>query len=239
MSLTPFALESEDVRKHFGNFPALRGVSLQVCRGEFYCLFGKNGAGKTTFLKVAATLMRPSHGRIYIEGIDIRKDPEQARRHLGFLSHNTYLYRDLSAVENLRFFGRLYGLGGAEDRIHHLIQRVGLAGRLHDPVRSFSRGLQQRLGIARALLHEPSVLLLDEPYTGLDANAVEILDGMLDEAVKAGKTIILTTHSLEQGLRAATQAGIIDRGAIVFTGRANDPAIRNAYSQFIRVGTQR
>ena len=235
----PFALESENIRKTFGHFTALAGVTLNVPRGEFLTLFGRNGAGKTTFLKIAATLVRATHGKLRIEGFDIREQPEQARRHIGFLSHNTYLYRDLNPVENLRFFGRLYGLAESEDRIHQLLERVGLQRRASDPVRSFSRGLHQRLGLARVMLHNPSVILLDEPYTGLDANAVEMLNQLLDEAVSGGKTIILTTHDLEQGLRGATRATIIDRGKIVFTSEAKDPAIRDAYSQYIRIGVGR
>jgi len=231
-----FALESEDIRKTFGHFTALAGVTLNVERGEFLTLFGRNGAGKTTFLKVAATLVRHTHGKLRVEGVDISEEPENARRHIGFLSHNTYLYRDLNPVENLRFFARLYGLKDPDRRIESLLDRVGLQRRASDPVRGFSRGLHQRLGIARVVLHDPSLILLDEPYTGLDANAVEILNRMLDEASAAGKTIILTTHDLDQGLRGATRAAIIDRGKIVFTADAKDPAVRDAYATYIRVG---
>jgi heme exporter protein A len=234
-----FALESEDIRKTFGHFTALAGVTLSVERGEFFALFGKNGAGKTTFLKVAATLVRHTSGKLRIEGVDINEEPEKARRHIGFLSHNTYLYRDLNPVENLRFFARLYGLRDPEKRIEALLDRVGLQRRASDPVRGFSRGLHQRLGIARVMLHDPSLILLDEPYTGLDANAVDILNELLDEASTAGKTIILTTHDLEQGLRGATRAAIIDKGRVVFTGMANDSAIRDAYASYIRGGVNR
>ena len=233
------AVQAEDIRKTFGHFTALGGVTLNVERGEFLTLFGRNGAGKTTFLKIAATLVRHTHGRLRVQGIDISEEPEQARRHIGFLSHNTYLYRDLNPVENLRFFARLYGLQDPEHRIQSLLDRVGLRRRVTDPIRAFSRGLHQRLGIARVMLHDPSLILLDEPYTGLDANAVETLNQMLDEAAAAGKTIILTTHDLEQGLRGATRAVIIDRGKIVFSGRAKDEAIRDAYGTYIRVGVDR
>ncbi len=236
---TTFALESEDIRKTFGHFTALGGITLAVNRGEFVALFGRNGAGKTTFLKTAATLVRPTHGKLRIEGIDIHDQPEQARRHIGFLSHNTYLYRDLNPVENLRFFGRLYGLTNPDERIHKLLERVGLQRRANDPVRSFSRGLNQRLGLARVMLHDPSLILLDEPYTGLDANAVEMLNQMLDEAVGTGKTIILTTHDIEHGLRAASRAVIIDRGKVVYSGNARDSSTREAYAQYIRVGVSR
>jgi heme exporter protein A len=233
------ALESENIRKTFGHFTALTGVTLNVQRGEFLTLFGRNGAGKTTFLKIASTLVRATDGKLRIEGFDIREEPEQARQHIGFLSHNTYLYRDLNPVENLRFFGRLYGVSDSEDRIQSLLERVGLWRRASDPIRSFSRGLHQRLGIARVLLHDPSLILLDEPYTGLDANAVDTLNAMLDEAAAAGKTIVLTTHDLDHGLRAATRAAIIDRGKIVFAADGRDPAVRDAYNEFIRVGVTR
>jgi heme exporter protein A len=233
------ALQSEDIRKTYGHFTALGGVSLAVKRGEFVALFGRNGAGKTTFLKVAATLVRATHGKLAIEGIDIHEEPEKARRHIGFLSHNTYLYRDLNPVENLRFFGRLYGIPDLEDRIHQLLERVGLQRRKSDPVRAFSRGLHQRLGLARVMLHGPSVILLDEPYTGLDANAVDMLNGLLDEAAAAGKTVILTTHDFDQGIRAATRAVIIDRGKVVMDSPASDSAARDAYTQYIRVGLSR
>lgn len=228
------ALESEDLRKTFGHFTALAGLSLTVNRGEFVTLFGRNGAGKTTFLKVAATLVRPTSGKVRIEGIDTREDAENARRHIGFLSHNTYVYRDLNPLENLRFFCRLYGVDDADDRIKALLDRVGLKRRMNDPVRAFSRGLNQRLGIARVMLHDPSLILLDEPYTGLDANAVETLNGILDEAHARGRTIILTTHDLEQGLRASTRAVIIDRGKIVFDGEAKGSEVRPAYAQYVR-----
>src|SRR6266571_4634597 len=234
-----FALESEDVRKTFGHFVALAGVTLSVRRGEFLALFGRNGAGKTTFLKIAATLVRHSQGKLRVEGIDTREEPERARRHIGFLSHNTYLYRDLNPVENLRFFSRLYGMPDSEERILALLDRVGLRRRASDPVRAFSRGLHQRLGIARVMLHDPSIILLDEPYTGLEANAVDVLNEMLDEACRVGRTIIITTHDLEQWLRGASRAVIIDRGKIVFSAGAKDPSIREAYASYIRAGVTR
>jgi len=233
------ALESEDIQKKFGHFTALGGVTIQVPRGEFVTLFGRNGAGKTTFLKIAATLMRPTDGSFRVEGIDIRKEPERARRQIGFLSHNTFIYRDLSAIENLRFFCRLYGADSSDSRLMGLLERVGLRRRANDTVRNFSRGLQQRVGIARVLLHDPQLVLLDEPYTGLDAQAVTMLNDMLDEIVKDGRTVILTTHDLEQGLRAATRVLIMDRGKIVLSAEAHDPEIRATYSRLIVTGARR
>src|SRR5262249_16771529 len=151
----------------------------------------------------------------------------------------TYVYRDLSPIENLRFFARLYGMSNGDTRINELIERVGLKRRANDPVRSFSRGLHQRIGIARAFLHKPSLILLDEPYTGLDANAVQMLDELLDETVRAGNTVILTTHDFEQGVRSATRAAIVDRGRLVFFDDAHGSAVRDAYAKLVRIGDNR
>ena len=230
------ALDSKEIEKKFGYSFAVRNVTLRVRRGEFVVLFGSNGAGKTTFLKMAAGLMRPTRGSLSVEGFDIGKQADEARRRIGFLSHNTFVYKDLSPLENLKFFCRLYGVPDSEDRLIDLLDRVGLRGRASEPVRAFSRGLQQRVGIARALLHDPSVILLDEPYTGLDAKAAQTLNGMLDEALAAGKTIVLTTHDLDQGLRAATRALILDRGNVVYDGSAKDTAVREAYLRYIQQG---
>jgi heme exporter protein A len=230
------ALDSKEIEKKFGYSQAVRNVSLQVRRGEFVVLFGSNGAGKTTFLKVAAMLIRPTRGSLAIEGFDVAKQPEEARRRVGFLSHNTFVYRDLSPLENLKFFCRLYGVSDAEDRLLDILDRVDLKRRARDPVRAFSRGMQQRVGIARTLLHSPSLILLDEPYTGLDARAAQTLNGFLDEALGAGKTIILTSHDLGQGLRAATRAVILDKGSVVLDSKADDPAVRNSYARYIHQG---
>jgi heme exporter protein A len=233
------ALDSKEIEKKFGYSYAIRNISLQVRRGEFVALFGSNGAGKTTFLKVAAGLMRPTRGSLTIEGFDVGKDAEETRRRIGFLSHNTFVYRDLSPLENLKFFCRLYGVSDSEERLLDLLKRVDLAQRAREPVRAFSRGLQQRVGIARALLHDPSLILLDEPYTGLDAKAAQKLNDILDEAARSGKTIILTTHDIDQGLRAATRAVILDRGKVVHDGPAGDIAVRDAYVRYIHGGESR
>jgi heme ABC exporter ATP-binding subunit CcmA len=239
MPNTDLALQADDIQKQFGHFTALAGITMEVRRGEFIALFGRNGAGKTTFMKIAATLMRATTGSLRICGLSIDDDAEKARSMIGFLSHNTYLYRDLSPVENLRFFGRLYAVPDLEQRIHPLLDRVGLKRRAADPVRSFSRGLQQRLGIARAFLHDPSVILLDEPYTGLDAGAIEMLHALLDEAIRRGSTIILTTHDLEQGLRAAHRAAIIDRGKLVYFDAARNAAVRSAFAEHVQMEKSR
>ncbi len=229
-----FAVEAHGISKTYGHFPALRSIDLRVPRGVSVTLFGRNGAGKTTFLKIAATLAKPSKGTLSIHGFDIGQKPEEVRRSIGLLSHNTYVYRDLTPRENLNFFSRLYGIEHTPEYIDGLIQRVGLYRRRNDAVRSFSRGLLQRVGLARVMMHNPRVLLLDEPYTGLDAHAVEILNQMLDQAVEEGRTVILTTHDIELGLRSAMYAHIIDRGKIVHSGEGSDPGIRDAYRRYVR-----
>jgi heme exporter protein A len=236
MNAATHALEASGVSKTFGHFPALAGVDLAVSPGRAVTLFGPNGAGKTTFLKIAATLSRATSGQIRIGGFDLTEQPERARRALGFLSHNTCVYRDLTPMENLRFFARLDAMAPSDEALLERLEQVGLGHRAHDPVRSFSRGQLQRVGIARVMLHDPSLLLLDEPYTGLDANAVGILNRLLDEAVGRGATVLLTTHDLELGLRAASQVHIIHRGRIVYTGLPGDAETREAYRRYIEAG---
>ena len=211
---------------------------MQVQTGAFLTLFGPNGAGKTTLLKVAATLAKPAAGTIRICGFDVQEQPEEARQRIGFLSHTTYLYKDLSPRQNLKFFAKIYSVDDSDSRIDELLKKLGLEHRKNDPVRSFSRGLQQRLGLARVILHSPKVLMLDEPYTGLDANAVSILNGILDEAISEGRTVIMTTHDIELGLRSASHVEIIDRGRIVHSSKANDPAVREAYNRYLHTGGQ-
>jgi heme exporter protein A len=233
MQTETLAIDSKNIEKKFGYSYAIRDISVRVRRGEFIVLFGSNGAGKTTFLKVVATLMHPTRGTLAVEGFDAAVRPEEARRRVGFLSHNTFVYRDLSPLENLKFFQQLYGIDYSEDRLIEMLDRVDLKRRANDPVRAFSRGMQQRVGIARALLHNPSLILLDEPYTGLDAKAAQTLNGFLDEAAAEGKTILLTSHDLDQGLRSATRVIILDRGIVVHDSPASDSHVREAYGRHI------
>jgi len=235
---TPYALEVDQIEKTYGNFRVLKDISMQVRTGAFLTLFGPNGAGKTTLLKVVATLAQPASGTIRVCGFDVQEHPEEARQRLGFLSHTTYLYKDLSPTQNLKFFAKIYSVDDSDSRIDDLLKRLGLEQRKNDPVRSFSRGLQQRLGLARVILHSPEILILDEPYTGLDANAVRILNGILDEVIAEGRTVIMTTHDIELGLRCATDVEIIDRGRIVHSSKADDEAAREAYNRYLRNGDQ-
>jgi heme exporter protein A len=226
------ALLARSLTRSYGHFPALRGVDLEIPRGTSFTLFGANGAGKTTLLRIASTLARPGNGSLHVAGFDVSRSAEQVRSRIGLLTHNTAVYRDLTPMENLRFFSRIYGLDPGDSSLRELLGRVGLRPRADDPVRTFSRGLLQRVGIARVMLHRPEVLLLDEPYTGLDAHAVGTLNHMLDDAVAEGRTVILTTHDLEMGLRAASGTAIMDRGKIVYSG-APGGETRRAYSEFV------
>jgi heme exporter protein A len=196
----------------------LRGVDLEVAEGEFLTLFGPNGAGKTTLIRCVSSLTRPSAGTVRLRGEDLSKAATSLRRHIGLISHNPLLYGDLTAEENLRFFARMYDLADAQARIDAALQQVGLFARRRDPVRDYSRGMVQRLAIARAILHDPSIMLLDEPYTGLDLQAADMLRSVLQDLAASNRTVILTTHNLEQGLEMCDRAAILHRGKIAWQG---------------------
>ena len=213
------AIEVRRLVKSFGHQTALRGVDLEVAEGEFLALFGPNGAGKTTLIRCVSSLTRPSAGTVRLRGEDLSKAATSLRRHIGLISHNPLLYGDLTAEENLRFFARMYDLADAEARIDAALQQVGLFARRRDPVRDYSRGMVQRLAIARAILHDPSIMLLDEPYTGLDLQAADMLRSVLQDLAASNRTVILTTHNLEQGLEMCDRAAILHRGKIAWQGK--------------------
>ncbi len=200
--------------KKYGMNAVLRGVDLHVRPGEFLSLVGSNGAGKTTLLRIVATLMKPNDGEVLVGGWSIPGDAEKVRRHIGMVSHHALLYGDMTAAENLDFFARLYQLDQRQERVAEALQMVGLLARQRDPVRSFSRGMLQRLTIARATLHEPDVLLLDEPYTGLDQEATRLLDDLLSRESEKGRTIFMITHDLARGLDLCQRIAILNRGRI-------------------------
>jgi heme exporter protein A len=212
-------IEVRDLVKSFGGKVALDGLDLDVAEGEFLTLVGPNGAGKTTFIRILSTLTRPTRGSVRVAGYDLGKQGSAVRRRIGLASHQTLLYDDLSAEENLRFYGRMYDVPDLEEGITTLLQRVDLDHRRHDLVRTFSRGMQQRLSLARALLHDPAILLLDEPYTGLDQQAAEVLREVLVSLGGRSRTVLMTTHNLERGLE------LCDRAAILFNGRIVHQAI--------------
>lgn len=222
-------IKLQQLTKNYGLNPVLRGVDLHVEEGEFVALVGGNGAGKTTLLRIVATLLSASSGEVVIGGWPLPQYTTRVRRHIGYVSHQSLLYDDLSAAENLAFFARLYGI--EKERVDTALKRVGLFVRQRDPVRTFSRGMVQRLTIARATLHEPDILLLDEPYTGLDQEATALLDDLLKQEADAGRTIIMITHDLIHGLHLCDRIVILNRGKIVCEIESN--AVDDA--EFLRI----
>jgi heme ABC exporter ATP-binding subunit CcmA len=213
VSDTLIAVEKLD--KSFGARWALRNVTFRVMPSEIVALVGPNGAGKTTLLRALATLARPNAGKIFIGKIPLAQHANAARGALGFVGHQTFMYDDLTALENLTFYARLYDLPNVATRVREVAERVGIAHRLNDITRTLSRGLQQRLTLARMLLHAPAVFLLDEPYTGLDKVAADMLDAIMLEAKSEGRAVLFSTHDLERGLAIADRAIIMKAGRIV------------------------
>jgi heme exporter protein A len=228
----------EGLRKTFGRREVLKGISFSVERGGFLSVFGPNGAGKTTTLRVLATLLSPSAGSVTVAGHDVRLDPMPVRATIGFISHNAMLYPDLTAQENLRFYADMYGVPDREARIAELLERLELSHRRYDVVRTFSKGMRQRLAIARAILHRPRVLLLDEPHSGLDPRAVDILDGLLRD-IRAEHTFVMVTHNIAKGLQWASRVMIMDGGRIAYEHSAGvDPeAFHAVYREHVQEGS--
>ena len=208
------AIRTKKLSKVFGNRRAVDGVSLEVPQGAFLSIFGPNGAGKTTLLRVLATLTRPTSGEATLMGIDLKEDPDEARAHIGMISHRSMLYPDLTAEQNMLLYARLYGVHDPEARVMELLDAVELKHRRLDAVRTFSRGMTQRLAIARALVHDPDVVFLDEPYSGLDPHAVEIFDGLI-EAQREGRTFVMVSHDLQKGYSMCTHALVMAKGRVV------------------------
>jgi heme exporter protein A len=202
------------VRRRYGAAPVLRGIDLTVQRAECVAIFGANGAGKTTLLRMLAGLLRPESGAIEVFGAAL---PATAglRRRIGYLGHDSFLYRDLDARENLAYYARLFGIRDPS-RVDELIARVGLANAATKLVGTYSRGMLQRLGLARALLHAPELLLLDEPLTGLDTGGARLLGEILTERRIQGTTIVMATHDIDRALETATRAVVLDRGRVAW-----------------------
>jgi heme exporter protein A len=207
-------IEVKKLFKRFGMKTVLRGLDFHVNQGEFVVLLGPNGAGKTTFLRILASLSRPSLGQVTIAGHALPAQAAEVRRTLGVVSHLPLLYGDLTAEENLRFFGRMYDLQNLDSRITEVLQLIGLESRRRDLVRTFSRGMQQRLAIGRAVLHDPEVVLFDEPYTGLDQDASAMLDDVLRNVAARGRTVVMTSHDLARAEELGSRFDVLSRGMI-------------------------
>jgi len=228
-SLAAPAIRAEKLTRRFGVVTALNALDLTIEAGEAVAVLGPNGAGKTTLLRVCGTLLRPSQGRISLFGADVGSGAAHVRRRLGVLSHQSFLYPELTPTENLEFYARMYGV--AAERIGELVEVTGLAGWAHRPVRTLSRGLEQRCALARALLHRPDLLLLDEPFSGLDVEAVRLIEALLAAEKARGVTLVLTTHDLDRALALCDRAVVLSRGAVRWAGELDGAAREPLRSQ--------
>jgi heme ABC exporter ATP-binding subunit CcmA len=210
------AVAIRHVWKFYGDFPALRDISLDIAPGTCTALLGRNGAGKTTLLRTIAGLSRAAKGSVTIFGGNVRL--EATRRRMGVLGHAIGIYDELSAIENLRLFARLYEIPDANRSAMKWLDRVGLERVANGLVREFSRGMRQRLAVARAFLHDPEVLLLDEPFTALDDKAIAVLQTVLRQGLSEDRTVIMSTHQLREALELATHVALINRGKLGYQG---------------------
>ena len=232
------AIETKKLTKVFGDRKALDKVSIEVPEGAFLSIFGPNGAGKTTLVRTLATLSRATSGTALVAGFDAKEEPDKVREHIGLISHNPMLYPDLTAMENLMFTAQLYGVVNAEERVRELLRAVELDHRRFDVVRTFSRGMTQRLSIARALMNDPDVVFLDEPYAGLDPHAVEIFDGLIEQ-LHDGRTFIMVSHDLQKGFDVCTHALVLARGRVVSYAPKEDidfEQFRQLYRETVGMG---
>ena len=215
-------IQVKKLYKRFGLKTVLRGLDFSVQPGEFVALLGPNGAGKTTFLRILASLSRPALGEVRIAGYRLPQQAAAVRQRLGVVSHQPLLYGDLTAEENLRFYGKMYGVNDLERRVSQVLEMIGLANRRRDLVRTFSRGMQQRLAIGRAVLHDPEVMLFDEPHTGLDQEASLMLDNVLREVAARGRTVVMTSHDLARAAELASRFDVLSRGVIIASAASSE-----------------
>ena len=225
-------LKAEHLGITFGGLKAVSNFNMTINKGELIGLIGPNGAGKTTLLRMLSTLTRPTDGSASLMGIDLREDPEAARWRIGLISHNAMLYPDLTAEQNLLLYAKLYGLADPQARVMELLEAVELKHRRLDVVRTFSRGMTQRLSIARALIHDPDVVFLDEPYSGLDPHAVDIFDQLIEKQ-REGRTFVMVSHDLRKGFDMCTHALVLARGRVVTFG-AKDQLDFEGFSELYR-----
>jgi heme exporter protein A len=210
------AIEVRHLRKAFGTLKAVDGIDFELKQGEFLTVFGPNGAGKTTLIKILSGLTQPSSGTAKVAGFDVTEGRPEMRKEIGVISHSTALYADLTPLENLMFFARMHGLEQPEDKALKVIEEVGLSRRRNDRVRTFSRGMLQRLSIARAVLHDPAILFLDEPFTGLDLHATNVLKEHLQRLHDRRRTILMTTHDISCGLEMCDKVALQVQGKFAF-----------------------
>lgn len=232
------AIQVEHLSKVFGTRRAVDDMTFELPQGAFLSIFGPNGAGKTTLLRMLCTLARPTDGVVRLLGIDVKEGADEARAHIGFISHNAMIYGDLSVQENLMLSARMYGVANPASRVREMLDAVELTHRRMDVARTFSRGMTQRLAIARALIHDPEVVFLDEPYSGLDPHAVEIFDSLLASA-RSDRTFVMVSHDLQKGFDSCTHALVMARGRkVAFAARdqIDFGAFHEMYRQTVGMG---
>lgn len=212
------AIEAKKLTKAFGKRKAVDEVSFGLPEKSFLTIFGPNGAGKTSLLRLLSTLSRPTSGSAQLFGFDIKEQADEVRGRIGYISHSPMVYPDLSALENLLFAAQLYGVSRPKERALDLLDAVELSHRRYDTVRSFSRGMTQRLSIARALIHDPQIVFLDEPYSGLDPHAITIFDNMLEQN-RSDKTLAMVSHDFRKGYEMCTHALVMSKGRVVAFGQ--------------------
>ena len=208
------AIEAKHLSKVFGTRRAVDDASFVLPQGAFLSIFGPNGAGKTTLLRMLSTLSRATSGEALVMGVDVKEEPDTARKFIGLISHQPMLYPDLTAEENLLLYAKLYGVADPQKRVSELLDVVGLSHRRLDPVRTFSKGMTQRVAIARAIVHDPSVVFFDEPYSGLDPHAVDIFDSLIAD-IRDKHTFVMVSHDLQKGFDMCSHALVLARGRVV------------------------
>ncbi|MDF2859271.1 MAG: heme exporter protein CcmA [Neobacillus sp.] len=218
-------IEIKKLIKQADNKIILRGIDLSIKQGETVAILGPNGAGKSTLLKVLATLIKPTSGLVKINGLDLKKDQIEVKKIFGYLPHSSLLYDHYSPLENLIFFGKLYGVKNIEKRATELVKEVGLSFFINEPVKNFSRGMIQRIAIARAIVHDPKILLLDEPHTGLDQGAISILNNVILSMKEKGSTTLMVTHDFKQAAEICDRIIIIKNGKIADDFKINEKSL--------------
>jgi len=226
------AVETRGLIKWFGAHPALRGIDLRVAKGEILALFGPNGAGKSTLLRILAGLMRPTAGSAHVAGLDVSRDGDGVRRVIGVLASGHQLYEALTGRENLLFAATMLGLDRSAERVSEVLVKVGLEAAANGRVRTFSSGMKRRLSLAKLMLREPKVMLLDEPFTNLDLQATKLLEEFLIASKSTGTTILLATHNLTMGCEMADHMAILRQGRLVFDARRDEVSLESLRSLF-------
>jgi heme exporter protein A len=228
-------IKLEKVTKKYSHIEAIKELSFSLKKGEFLSIFGANGAGKSTLLKILSAQTKTTKGDIFFNGINIKDLPNDFRQNFGIISHQPFLYENLSAFENLKFYAKLYSVENITEEVNRILKKVELYKRKADLVRGYSRGMLQRLSIARALIHNPDIILLDEPYTGLDQHASYLLSNILQEQFENNKTIIMVTHNLQRGYQLSSKLAIMKKGRFVFFGNKTEIEENNLEKTYLEL----